>query len=144
MLEPFGAPRSGGRRLSSSARTRRRDARDRLAVSRVARSSSSDSRCGEISREGARGRRRRDRAARCGVATDHWNRWAEDFRLLAGLGAKAYRLSIEWSRIEPRPGEYDDTALARYVEMISALRDLGIEPFVTLLHFTHPVWFHEK
>jgi beta-glucosidase len=88
--------------------------------------------------------RLKDPSARCGVATDHWNRWQDDFRLLASLGARAYRLSIEWSRIEPRPGEYDDSALARYGEMIAALRDLAIEPFVTLLHFTHPLWFHER
>jgi beta-glucosidase len=87
--------------------------------------------------------RLKDPRARCGRATDHWNRWEEDFELLASLGANAYRMSIEWSRIEPRPGEYDDAALSRYAAMIDRLRSLGIEPFVTLLHFTHPPWFHE-
>lgn len=87
--------------------------------------------------------RLKEGSARCGRATDHWNRWPGDFALLQSLGANAYRFSVEWSRIEPEPGRYDDRAIARYVEMASALRDLGIEPFVTLLHFTHPIWFHE-
>jgi beta-glucosidase len=82
------------------------------------------------------------KGARCGRATDHWNLWERDFGLLAELGASAYRFSIEWSRVEPEPGRWDDDALARYARMIDALRARNIEPFVTLLHFTHPTWFH--
>lgn len=83
-----------------------------------------------------------DPAARCGRATDHWNRWREDVELLAELGVKAYRFSVEWARIEPKAGRYDEAALRRYVELVDALSARGIEPFVTLLHFTHPPWFH--
>ena len=79
----------------------------------------------------------------CGRATDHWNRYEADFDLLAAMGADAYRMSVEWSRIEPEAGRFDDEALAGYVAMIDALCARGIEPFVTLLHFTHPTWFHE-
>lgn len=78
----------------------------------------------------------------CGKATGHWQRYEEDFALLASLGCNAYRLSIEWSRICPRMGRFDDRAMMRYIEMIAALRKLGITPMVTLHHFTHPVWFH--
>ncbi len=78
----------------------------------------------------------------CGAAVDHWNRWAEDFDLLQGLGAQAYRFSIEWARVEPQPGVYDEAALAQYAAMAKDLRARGIEPCVTLLHFTHPSWFH--
>lgn len=88
--------------------------------------------------------RLKDAEARCARASDHWERWGEDFDLLSRIGANAYRFSIEWARIEPRPGEFDDRALARYVEMIDGLRARGIEPMVTLLHFTHPTWFHEQ
>jgi len=79
---------------------------------------------------------------RCGKATGHWQRYEEDFALLAGLGCNAYRLSIEWSRICPRMGRFDDRAMMRYIDMIAALRRLGITPMVTLHHFTHPAWFH--
>ncbi|MEQ9503752.1 MAG: family 1 glycosylhydrolase [Deltaproteobacteria bacterium] len=82
--------------------------------------------------------------APCGRATDHWNRYEEDFDRLVELGAGAYRFSVEWARVEPEPGRYDEDAIQRYVEMVDALRTRGVEPFVTLLHFTHPTWFHER
>lgn len=78
------------------------------------------------------------------VACDAWNRWREDFALQASLGFTAYRMSIEWARIEPRPGEVDRAALHRYREMLGALRDSGIEPMLTLHHFTLPRWLAER
>lgn len=74
-------------------------------------------------------------------ATDHWRRWREDTELMAELGLQCYRMSVEWSRIEPRPGEIDRRALDRYREEIEAIRAAGIEPLVTLHHFSHPSWF---
>lgn len=74
-------------------------------------------------------------------ATDHWNRWREDTALMADLGLQTYRMSLEWSRIEPRPGEFDRAVIDRYREEITAIRDAGIRPLVTLHHFTHPTWF---
>jgi beta-glucosidase len=41
-------------------------------------------------------------------------RHAEEFRLLAGLGLRHHRLSIEWSRVEPEPGRHDQAAIAHY------------------------------
>jgi beta-glucosidase len=73
--------------------------------------------------------------------TDHWNRWREDTALMAELGLQVYRLGIEWSRIEPTPGDFDTEAIARYRDEIEAVRAAGIEPMVTLHHFTHPSWF---
>src|SRR5262245_53258982 len=87
--------------------------------------------------------RLKDPAARSGLAADHWNRWPADFELLSELGANAYRFSLEWSRIEPRPGYYDDRALAQYAAMLADLTRRGVEPMITFLHFTHPPWFHE-
>lgn len=78
----------------------------------------------------------------CGRATGHWERFEEDFERLRALGATAYRFSVEWARVEPEPGVFDEEALARYGRMVALLRRHGIEPFVTLLHFTHPPWFH--
>lgn len=78
------------------------------------------------------------------VACDGWNRWREDVALLAALGLGAYRMSIEWARIEPRPGEYDRAALDRYRAILGALRDAGIEPMVTLHHFSIPIWLRDR
>jgi beta-glucosidase len=79
-----------------------------------------------------------------GVACDHWNRWETDFDLIEALGVGHYRFSIEWSRIEPQEGEWNHTALQQYSEMIDNLLSRGIEPMVTLHHFSHPIWFEEK
>ena len=60
------------------------------------------------------------------------------------LSQSAYRFSIEWSRAEPQPGHWDQAALAGYQQRIQQLRSAGIEPFITLLHFTHPRWFEAR
>jgi beta-glucosidase len=73
-------------------------------------------------------------------ACDAWRRWEADVALQRSLGLGAHRMSIEWARIEPRPGEIDRAALDRYREMVGALRDAGIEPMITLHHFTLPAW----
>ena len=82
---------------------------------------------------------------RAGRATDWWNLEiaAADFDRAAELGINSLRLSVEWSRIEPEPGLFDQTALRKYAEMIGLLRARGIEPMVTLHHFTDPLWLTE-
>lgn len=79
-----------------------------------------------------------------GPAADHWNRVVEDIGLLRELGANAYRFSIEWSRVEPEPGRWDEAAWAHYADEIGQLRAEGIEPMVTLLHFTLPGWIADR
>lgn len=79
-----------------------------------------------------------------GTACDHWNRYEEDFDILKKLGLNAYRFSIEWSRIEPEEGRFDEAAIAHYRQMVEALRTRGITPFVTLWHWTLPLWLSEK
>ena len=79
-----------------------------------------------------------------GAACDHWNRWREDFQLLSNLGLNSYRFSIEWSRLEPREGVWDDEPLERYSNMVDDLVARGIRPVVTLHHFSHPAWWEEK
>ncbi|WP_455382938.1 glycoside hydrolase family 1 protein [Salinispira pacifica] len=76
-------------------------------------------------------------------ADDHWNRVEEDVRLLRELGCRVYRMSVEWARIEPSPGNFDSHAMQRYRSEIESLRAAGIEPLVTLHHFTNPIWFEE-
>jgi beta-glucosidase len=81
---------------------------------------------------------------RSGVACDSWNRWADDIRLLQEMSLNAYRLSVEWARIEPEPGHFDQTALDTYRRMLEAMHAAGIEPLVTLHHFTNPVWLADR
>jgi len=76
-----------------------------------------------------------------GAACDQFHRYEEDFDLAVELGHSAHRLSIEWSRIEPRPGEFDAEAIEHYVAVLSALKRRGLIVFLTLHHFTNPVWF---
>lgn len=80
-----------------------------------------------------------------GRACEWWaGRYVEDFDLAQAMGQNALRLSVDWSRIEPREGEWDGQAIARYREMLSALRQRGIEPMVTLFHFVSPQWLIRK
>ena len=73
-------------------------------------------------------------------ACDHYARFAGDFDLLRSLHQNAHRLSLEWSRIEPAPGQFSKTAIQHYADVLQALRDRGMEPMVTLHHFTNPSW----
>ena len=79
-----------------------------------------------------------------GIACNWWENAEQDFEAAANMGVNANRLSIEWSRIEPEPSVFDDSALQRYRQMLQALHDLGMEPMVTLHHFSSPVWLAEK
>jgi beta-glucosidase len=79
-----------------------------------------------------------------GRACDHYSRYEEDFNLAKEGGHNAHRFSIEWSRIEPEEGKFDEREIEHYRKVITALRDRGMEPFVTLWHWTEPVWFSEK
>jgi len=75
-----------------------------------------------------------------GDACDHWHRWPEDVRMLAGLGFGANRFSLEWSRIEPEDGEFSLAALDHYRRMCAGCWEAGLEPVVTFHHFTTPRW----
>ncbi|MDR5683667.1 MAG: glycoside hydrolase family 1 protein [Armatimonadota bacterium] len=79
-------------------------------------------------------------ADRSGRACDWWRNAEADFDRMAALNQNAHRLSLEWSRLEPREGYFDDAAAGRYRQMLSGLRARGIEPMVTLNHFTLPLW----
>jgi beta-glucosidase len=81
---------------------------------------------------------------RAGQACDWWGgRYVEDFDRAADLHHNAHRLSVEWSRIEPERGKFDGAALDHYQQVIAALRERGMEPLVTLHHFTNPLWVEE-
>ncbi len=76
-----------------------------------------------------------------GDACDSFERWGEDMDLAAAAGLHAYRFSIEWARIEPAPGEWSAAAIDHYRRMVVGARERGLEPIVTLHHFTNPAWF---
>lgn len=73
-------------------------------------------------------------------ATEHYQRFREDIDLMAEAGLKAYRFSLEWSRIEPENGMFEEKEIAHYREVLKYCHDKKITPIVTLHHFTSPVW----
>ncbi|MFZ2187582.1 MAG: glycoside hydrolase family 1 protein [Candidatus Moraniibacteriota bacterium] len=79
-----------------------------------------------------------------GLTCDHYHRFREDFDIAQSLHQNAHRFSVEWSRIEPEEGQFNEEAIEHYRTVISALRERGIEPFVTLWHWTNPLWLAEK
>ncbi len=79
-----------------------------------------------------------------GRASDHYNRYGEDFEIAKKLGHNAHRFSLEWSRIEPEEGRFNEKEIEHYRRVIAALRVRGLEPFVTLWHWTMPIWFVQK
>ena len=84
---------------------------------------------------------RAGRAPLSGDGNGFAQRYEEDFGVLAGLGLRHHRLSIEWARIEPVQGEHDRAEVDRYRAILSAARRAGVEPWVCLHHFTLPRWF---
>ena len=81
---------------------------------------------------------------RSGDACCHYELFEHDFDLAMSWGQNAHRFSIEWSRIEPIEGQWNMEALAHYRDVIHALRERGLEPIVTLHHFTNPAWFTRR
>lgn len=78
--------------------------------------------------------------SRSGLACDWWRRAEEDFDRAQAMGQNTHRLSVEWSRIEPEQGRFDPQALKRYRQMLGGLRERGLQPMVTLHHFSNPLW----
>ena len=73
------------------------------------------------------------------IACDHYHRWQADFDLMAELGARNYRFSLSWSRLQPSGrGPLNPVAVAFYRAQLEGLRDRGIRPFVTLYHWDLP------
>ncbi|MCD2263653.1 family 1 glycosylhydrolase [Dietzia aurantiaca] len=79
-----------------------------------------------------------------GDAVDFWHRYPEDIARAAAMGVNTFRLSVEWARIEPAPGEYDDEALAHYDRIIDSIRGHGMVPMITMVHFTYPGWLADR
>ncbi len=76
-----------------------------------------------------------------GMACNHWNMIDEDTELLAATGSQAYRMSVEWARIQPSEDEFSQEAIDHYLYELDAIKKKGIKIFITLIHFTVPLWF---
>ena len=79
-----------------------------------------------------------------GIACDSWNLFREDNDSLKNLGCNAYRISLEWSRIEPKEGEFSTGAIEHYRDWLLDMKAKGIKRVVTLNHWTLPLWFSQK
>ena len=78
-----------------------------------------------------------------GDACDHWNRKNQDIELIKNLNVTHYRFSLEWSRIEPEMDAWDEDAISWYSDLVDQLLGNGIQPMVTLHHFTNPLWWED-
>ncbi|MEK7595317.1 MAG: glycoside hydrolase family 1 protein [Patescibacteria group bacterium] len=79
-----------------------------------------------------------------GIACDSYNRYEEDFELAKNMNHTVQRVSIEWSRIEPEEGVFNEAEIEHYAKVLDAIRSRGMKTFVTLWHFTNPKWFRDN
>ena len=79
-----------------------------------------------------------------GIAADHYHRYREDIDLMKQAGLNAYRFSLEWARIEPEKGKFDEKEVRHYRDVMEYCLKQEIEPVVTLFHFSSPKWLIEK
>ncbi len=89
------------------------------------------------------------------AAPGHYELYPQDLALAAGLGSTAFRTSLEWSRlfpdgaaetattVEELRAHADPVAVAHYHAYLQAIRAAGMEPYVTLTHYTVPLWIHD-
>jgi beta-glucosidase len=80
----------------------------------------------------------------CGMACDFYHLYEKDLDLAKQLGHNTFRFSIEWSRIEPRKGEWNKKEVKHYRDVVMATKKRGITPLITLHHFTNPVWMEDE
>ena len=80
------------------------------------------------------------RVAVSGTANSFWSDYERQLDLVVAMELDSFRMSIEWSRVEPAPGEIDESAVAHYRTILEAVRARGLRPLVTLHHFTNPAW----
>jgi len=87
---------------------------------------------------------------RSGEAIGFWKQYPEQVELAEGIGLNAFRVGVEWARVQPAttrsPGKvspFDQSAIEGYSNIIALLRKSGLEPIVTLYHFVHPEWLGE-
>lgn len=76
-----------------------------------------------------------------GIACDHWTRYKEDIALMQQLGLNTHRFSLDWSKVEPEQGVFDQVVLDHYKDVCREMVAHGIRPVITLHHYVEPLWF---
>lgn len=76
----------------------------------------------------------------CGRACDFVHKYEEDIKLVKELGCGAFRVSLEWAKIEPKKGEFDLEAIAYYRRLLAKIRENNLKTVVTIWHWTNPLW----
>lgn len=79
-----------------------------------------------------------------GMGIHHRERYDSDFDKLQALNFNAFRFSVEWARVEPEEGVYDESEIAFLKDYIASIKSHGMTPVLTLWHWTMPLWFTEK
>ncbi|MBA3757624.1 glycoside hydrolase family 1 protein [Candidatus Saccharibacteria bacterium] len=79
-----------------------------------------------------------------GRGVEHYSKYKQDFDLLKSLNLNTLRFSIEWSRIEPEEGKWNQSEVEHYRRYIAELKKRDIEPVLNVWHWTVPVWFDQK
>jgi beta-glucosidase len=79
-----------------------------------------------------------------GRGIEHYSRFRDDFDLLKKLNLNTLRFGIEWSRLEPEEGKWDENEIEHYREYIDELKKRGVEPVLNIWHWSMPIWFTEK
>jgi len=80
-----------------------------------------------------------------GITCDHYHKFRQDLWLAKNiLQNNAYRFSIEWARVEPKEGKFDEKEIKHYLEVLLELKKLRMKSMVTLHHFVNPLWFARK
>ncbi len=83
------------------------------------------------------------RVERSGDAVGFWADPDRALDLAAAMGCTSFRFGVEWARVVPDERGVDTTALAAYAAVARGCAERGLEPLVTLHHFTHPAWLGE-
>lgn len=75
---------------------------------------------------------------------DHGNGFFDgypvEFERAADLGATAFSYAIDWSRLEPKRGKFDDNERDRIVNIVKEMRKHGLHPLIVLFHWVTPAW----
>ncbi len=79
-----------------------------------------------------------------GPADDLWHHYENVLDFVPALGFDGVRLTIEWARVEPRPGSVDEAALARYGEAVRYARSLGLRVTLAIVDAAWPSWLGQE
>ncbi|MER7449150.1 family 1 glycosylhydrolase [Nocardia beijingensis] len=79
-----------------------------------------------------------------GDSVDFYDRYASDIQLAADLGVRVFRIGIEWARVQPAPGVWDEGAFRFYDAVVSSVERAGMRPMITLDHWVYPGWAADR